>query len=204
MNTKIQWMQWQFPAWLPLLAVMAVMLLLAAMDWFMPVFSLTTGQFLQGDVWRLVTAHYVHINGWHLIMNLAAFGLVYAFFAKRMTSLTLLVWLLAMPILLSLFLCTFAESSLSYMGFSGLIFAGLVMFLILNFPQRPLLMASGLLFVVVKLASEMMIGGEGADFSAYVLGSHPSHFYGALLGTFFGLNGLLLLSMSKAKRRKAL
>lgn len=76
---------------------------------------------LRGEVWRLLTAHFVHLSGLHLAWNLAALAGVGLLFAS---SLSLAAWLraaLASALAAGLGLVWLRPSALSMAGLSALL-----------------------------------------------------------------------------------
>jgi rhomboid family GlyGly-CTERM serine protease len=74
---------------------------------------------LNGEVWRLISGHFVHGNTRHLLLNLAGTGLVALLFGRDYSALQWL-WILLTSMLTIAVGFVFYESQLQwYVGFSG-------------------------------------------------------------------------------------
>ncbi|MCP8898948.1 rhombosortase [Gilvimarinus xylanilyticus] len=137
-----------------------------------------------GEIWRLLTAHIVHLSAIHAALNLAALGLMmYGFGQSRSTpSLAFCALVSALTISLSLF---FWQPQVSYyVGLSGVLH-GLFLFMLLPLcSQKSVLAWAALALLVVKLvyeywnqvanaATEQLIGGPVLT---------VAHWYGAVSG----------------------
>lgn len=78
---------------------------------------------LAGELWRVLTGHFVHLNGRHLLMNLAALGLIWALAAPvhRNTGASWLVISLSSMLGVSVGLLIFNPTVAWYVGLSGML-----------------------------------------------------------------------------------
>jgi rhomboid family GlyGly-CTERM serine protease len=143
---------------------------------------------LDGEVWRLLTGHLVHLGWAHLAMNLAGLGLIWLLFGRVYSALQWTVLFVACALGISLGFMLFRPELVWYVGLSGvlhgLFVAGAVAGIFAGYRAEWLLL--GLL--VLKLfweqyfgplaSTEQMIGG---------LVIVDAHLYGALIGLGGGL-----------------
>jgi rhomboid family GlyGly-CTERM serine protease len=147
---------------------------------------------LEGELWRLASAHFVHLGWPHALLNLAGLGLVYALFAPALAGwrglCVLFVSLLAIDAGFLL-----GEPGLAwYVGFSGalhgLFAAGVVAGLAAR--ERDAWLLGALL--MAKLGAEQLFGA--VPLSETLAGGpvvESAHLYGALGGVL--ASGLLAL-----------
>lgn len=153
---------------------------------------------LDGELWRLLTGHFVHLGWSHTALNLAGLGLVWALFAQ-----TLRGWR-GLWVLFVSFVAIDADFLLNepqlvwYVGFSGVLHglftAGVVASLIARERETWLLAA----LLVVKLAWEQLLGP--VPLTAQLAGGpvvESAHLYGALGGL---VAALLLAARPRASR----
>lgn len=139
---------------------------------------------LSGELWRLLSGHFVHLSWPHLWMNLAALGLLGLLLDRAMTSLDWSVATLASIICIDIGLLWLDPDVVWYVGLSGVLH-GLLAFgawrlLAMRSPVGWLL-AAGL---VVKLAWEHWLGP--VPLSAETAGGEvvvSAHLYGAVGGS---------------------
>lgn len=153
---------------------------------------------LQGEVWRLVTAHLVHLGWKHLAMNLAGLGLIWLLFHRVYTTAQwLLVTCLSM-LGVSLGLLAVLPAVQWYVGLSGvlhgLFVAGALASLAAGYRAELLLLA----LLTLKLTWEQLHGPlpGSEDFA----GGHvlvESHLFGAIAGL---LAAAILLGVRRARR----
>ena len=171
------------PAWpLACLAVAAFVLALVG-NWSDVALRYDRAAIVSGEVWRLVSGHFVHLSASHLWLNLAGLALVTMLFGRGVSSRQW--WLVIASSLASLALgFLLLEPQLNwYVGLSGLLH-GLILagaYFDLTFPrkQRNLLA----LIVVGKLAWEQAFGS--LPFTAEAAGGPvvvDAHLYGAIGG----------------------
>jgi rhomboid family GlyGly-CTERM serine protease len=143
---------------------------------------------LDGQLWRLVTAHFVHLGWSHTVLNLAGLGLVWALFASALRGMRgLWVLLASIAAIDAGFLLN--EPQLEwYVGFSGVLHglfaAGVIESIRAREPEAWLLAA----LFVIKLVWEQLIGP--VPLTARMAGGNVienAHLYGALGGTCAGL-----------------
>ena len=155
-----------------------------AHTWVNPHLEYVRALMLDGQLWRLYSAHFVHLNHWHMLMNLGGFLLCAWFFTDVYDRWLLAAWLLVSPLLVSGLMLCVDQASGPYVGLSGILHGWLVMALLLGFRTHPWLHALVLALVAGRLAWEQSPGydveylRDWIDGRVYV----NAHLYGALSG----------------------
>lgn len=185
-------------AWAALLAALAVLMLLIQLAG-APVqeaLAFRRSALPQGEWWRLLTAHFVHLGWVHLWLNLAGLGLVSLLLAEAPPSAPrLAALLLILSLAVGLGLLVGNPELERYVGLSGVLHGLAVVaagrLLWRGRPGVPALLLAGLL---AKLAHEQLSGAD-PTISARIGGEviTASHLYGALAG-------LALLAAVAARR----
>lgn len=136
-----------------------------------------------GQYWRLVTAHFVHLGATHLLLNLAGLVLVWSLVGRYFTTAR---WSLVLMISTSAVSAGFwfaDQNLLWYVGLSGVLHGLLFAGAIRGLSSRPGESAMLLLVVATKLAYEQLAGplpgSESASGGDVVVNAH---LFGALGG----------------------
>ncbi len=142
---------------------------------------------LHGQVWRLFSAHLLHLGGSHLGLNLAGLALVWALVGERFSGRGWLLVLLVDALVTGLGLLIFNPQLRWYVGLSGvlhgLLVAGSVADIRLGLRGAWLLLG----VVALKLAWEQFAGPlPGSEDAAGGRVIVDAHLYGALGGLLMG------------------
>jgi rhomboid family GlyGly-CTERM serine protease len=86
-----------------------------------PLLRYERGLIQSGEVWRLLTAHLVHLGWWHLCMNAAALGMVSILLGDQLRTGEWAVVVVTSSLAVGLGLLAFAPSLVWYVGLSGMI-----------------------------------------------------------------------------------
>lgn len=147
---------------------------------------------LGGEVWRLISCHFVHLTWSHLAMNMAGFLLIWLLFGRLLNVLEWLFILLPACLLVGLGLLIFNTDILWYVGFSGVLHSIIIVACLFDFPNKHI--DGKLLFVaiLVKLSYEQLLGPvPGSEATAGGKVVVDAHLYGAIAGML--LTPLLIL-----------
>lgn len=141
-----------------------------------------------GEVWRLLTAHFVHLGWGHLLMNLAALGLIWGLAGHTLRASAWLVISLASMAGVSAGLLIFSPALEWYVGLSGMLHGLFLAGIMANLAAGHRLEIILLLALCGKVAWEQLYGPlpGSAEFAGGAV-IVDAHFYG-LVG---GLAGVL-------------
>ncbi|HMY00837.1 MAG TPA: rhombosortase [Agitococcus sp.] len=147
----------------------------------------------QGQYWRLLTAHFVHLNVTHLVFNLAGLSLVLIILDRTWSLAAWLCLIVFSAVAQSLAFYWFLPHVKAYVGFSGVIHslyvAGAV--ILLQKRQDRYLAIVLLILVTLKLLTENI--GQGISVTEKMIGGHvlvEAHLYGAIIGLIYALVAL--------------
>ena len=177
------------------LAVAALLLLLQSMPGIQPALEYRRNM-LPAEPWRLVTAHLVHINWTHALVNAGAWIVLARLFAAQLDAKRQLLCLALGGVSISLALAAFYPSIAWYRGASGvlhaLFFAGAIAEFLAALrmrSRRAVLLAAVLLTGGgIKVALEMPRGAVTPFAEWLAAPTVPqAHLLGAIFGTALGL-----------------
>jgi len=142
----------------------------------------------EGEIWRLVTAHVVHLGWSHLWLNLAGLLLVFVFFAD---CLKLRFWIFAFAVnalLISLLVYFLNPEIRWYVGLSGVLHGLFVVGGIADIRVRKWEGISFTLIVLAKVIYEQIAGPlPGSEEAAGGPVLVDAHFYGAMIGLIMAI-----------------
>ncbi len=186
-------------------ALALVMLALGALPWALPLLDWNRGAIMHGQWYRLLSAHLVHLGGWHLLLNLLALLLLGELFWQRLPARLVAALLVASALGVGLGLLWTMPGLWRYAGLSGVLhgaWAGSALLLLNRKGEEAARAwwALALLLLAAKLVLE--------NFFRLSAGAHlmdapvilPSHALGALAGLLFA--GLVELA-SRARSAAA-
>ena len=158
-----------------------------------------------GEYWRLITGHFIHLNDVHLLLNMLGVGLVLMLFDNVLAIWQWLVVLLASAFIISVLMYFNLPQVQGYVGLSGVIH-GLYVLATMQLLAQPkernfaLILA---VMVTLKLLTEN--GVQGTSFTANLIGGHvllPAHLYGAVVGLLFGVLAWLSKRLNADKKQE--
>lgn len=179
---------WQRFAVLAVLFVAASLLPAAVLEWS------RTG-IVDGEYWRLVTGHWVHLGTSHLLLNLAGLLVTGLLFMRHPPLAWWMGYLILSPLFISAGLLLATPELAWYRGFSGCLHGLLVFTALSNLKSDTRWSLIVLAFIAVKLAFENVLYpavGENPLIGGTVI--TEAHWLGALAGLAAGL--LLLFRRS--------
>lgn len=140
-----------------------------------------------GQLWRILTGHLVHTNGYHALLNLAGLWIIAALFELNARPSVWLLLTLVMALISSLGFWWFKPEMSSYVGFSGVLHGLFFLAAISEWP-RDRLVAGGLAaFLIIKLISAHFLGPSTS--TEAMIGApiaEIAHLLGAVQGVLFG------------------
>lgn len=142
----------------------------------------------QGQWWRLVTCHLVHLNLNHALLNLSGFLLCSFFFDDLLRFRHLCLWfVLSAPVVGVAFYLL--DSTLSwYVGLSGILHGYFIVCLLMGIPAQPKLHLFVLALITGRLVLEQMPDYDVNYMQDYISGSVyvNAHLFGAIVGALLG------------------
>jgi rhomboid family GlyGly-CTERM serine protease len=144
------------------------------------------GLIAQGEVWRLITGHFLHTNGYHLSMNLAALILLCLLHGKFYNIKNYSLLFLFSTLFCSAALYIFDPKLIQYVGLSGVlhgIFVWGALMDILKQDKTGYLLLCG---VIVKIIHEQLYGAS-TDLMSLIDANVAisAHLWGAIAGLVF-------------------
>lgn len=142
----------------------------------------------QGQWWRLFTGHFLHTNGYHLLLNLAALFMLWLLHGRFYHYANYSLLFLATALLTSLGIYYFSPSIQQYVGLSGVLHGIFVFGAIKDIGAKDKTGYLLLLGVFLKVAHEQIYGAS-TDISSLIAAkvAVDAHLWGALSGLLFSL-----------------
>jgi rhomboid family GlyGly-CTERM serine protease len=140
----------------------------------------------QGELWRVWTGHFMHLNGPHFWLNMAGVLIVAVFFNSYCSARQWWLLMLASCLLISMGLYWLNPGMFWYMGLSGVLHS---LFIVGAWYERKRSVVSGYLLLVLlvgKLVVEQIGGGLAS--SENLIGARvavDAHLYGAVAGALY-------------------
>jgi rhomboid family GlyGly-CTERM serine protease len=180
--------------WCGVIAMTSIMLVLVICHhWVNPWLAFDRNAILHGQIWRLATCHFVHLNLNHFLLDGSGFLLVTLVFQDVLSARLLAIWALVSAPLCGLLLLL--DPGLhGYVGLSGILHGWLVIGLVIGFRTAPVLHSIALVLVAAKLLYEHTSLYNAGYLDGLIHGPvYPTaHLYGALVGLLIGLASLML------------
>ena len=175
---------WLLPA---AIAVVALLLLLAG-EPASEIFRFDRAAIAAGEVWRLLTGHFVHLGPSHALLNIAGLLLVWFLVGQELGNSTWLLVLGASIAAVDVGLWFFVPTLNWYVGLSGLLHGLLTAGVVAAFAERRLEAAIIVLVVAGKILIEQttgpLPGSESTSGGKVVV---DAHLYGAIGGVLVAM-----------------
>lgn len=156
---------------------------------------------LEGQVWRVFTGHFVHLNLNHALLNGAGTLMLAAFLPRELPVRYWWPVLLLAPFVISLGLWLRQPALLSYVGFSGVLHGLLYLGVIRLLPVAPVL-AGIVLAVLVGRQLWEQTAAYDPNYMRSLIGGRvmpDAHLFGGLTGAVLGLCSLWRDRLPKKK-----
>ena len=138
---------------------------------------------LTGELWRLLTGHFVHLGWKHFIMNIAGLILIWLLFGRFLTTVKWTACIICNALLISIGFLVFNPELHWYVGLSGVLHGMFVCGAIASIATGYRAEALLLLLLVGKLIWEQLAGALPGS-AAFAGGAVvvDAHLYGAMIG----------------------
>ena len=142
----------------------------------------------EGEIWRLITGHILHTNGYHLLLNLSALFMLWALHGHFYQIKSYIALFLFCSVFTSIGIYYFDPSLLQYVGLSGVLHGIFVFGAIMDIKAKDKTGYLLFLGVWLKVAHEQFYGAS-ADVSNLIEASIAinAHLWGALDGLLYSL-----------------
>lgn len=170
--------------------------LLTAVQFFPEALLWQREKILDGEFWRLVTGHWLHLNVSHFGLNVAAGMVVIIWIKPHVRTVDIALHLFLFSLLLGLCLLLFVPQLGWYAGLSGVLYGFLCLYSIrLFFSQGSRWWAAAFLLIWLKITFEQF---AKLPASMALLNDFPvvveAHLIGAILGTLIAVVQVLFIA----------
>lgn len=145
------------------------------------------------EIYRHLTGQWSHGTYQHMVVNYVGLVLVGIIFAKVVSTLSWLSWIVIISAAVSILLYIYDPELDRYVGFSGALYGLLVACLIRSIQTMPWLGIVGLIAVAIRMYIEQT-GVFDVNMSPEFIGGDVwvnAHLYGAYVGAAVGFVGLM-------------
>ncbi|MCI2284129.1 rhombosortase [Colwellia sp. MSW7] len=155
---------------------------------------------IQGELWRLLTGHLLHTNGYHLLLNLTALIMLWALHGRFYTIKNYSALFLFCCLSTSVGVFYSSPSLIQYVGLSGVLHGIFVYGAIMDIMSKDKTGYLLFLGVWLKIAHEQ-IYGAGKDVSNLIEANVAvdAHLWGAIGGLFFTMVYLFFIKLKSKK-----
>ncbi len=172
----------------PLITSVICILLALGGDFVSDYLSYQRHGIVQGEIWRLLTANFLHTNINHMLLNLAVMWVVWFIFYHACSIRVQWTFLLLPMPMTTLLLYYFTSDISGYVGLSGSLYGTMVAFAIADLKQHRLTSGILLLGVTAKMIHQSF--SEDSEWMKQFIESNiaeEAHVWGALSGLCVGL-----------------
>jgi rhomboid family GlyGly-CTERM serine protease len=187
----------QNPVWLLVLVICFVLQFLPAESVYFE-----RQRIAQGELWRLLSGHFIHLNWSHFSLNMAGLLMVWLFFRRYQSQFHWGVAIVLIAQLCSIGLYVDGQLA-SYVGFSGVLHGLFIIGALYERRRYPLSGWVLLGLLLGKLAWEQSQGAlPGSEALSGGRVAVNAHLYGALAGLLYYLLAGVLIKRKSANKRK--
>ena len=140
-----------------------------------------------GQLWRLLTGHFVHSNGWHLLLNLVSLMMIGLLFSQHLSLLLWAVAFIASGLIISACYFFIAPQYQYYIGLSAILYGVIIIGALLDLKQQTLIAALVLVVVTGRVIFQQYSGS--VESLADLIESRvaiESHLFGIISGYVLG------------------
>lgn len=141
----------------------------------------------EGHIWRLLSAHFIHINWQHFFMNMAGVALCLAVFRDDVKASHWIYSSLFLSLFSSVFLYLSYAPMQSYVGFSDVLHGWIVIGMLAMLPKETKLASMMLVLFIAKVLYENLYQPPSSELLGGSRVATESHLYGAIGGFIFSL-----------------
>lgn len=174
--------------WPDALLLTALFLLLALLPSISSWLEYRRGLIAGGEVWRLFTGHFVHLNFSHALMNAVGTLLLSRLFVSELSRQQWWSLILAAPLFISMGLWWRQPDLQGYAGFSGVLH-GLLYFGVIRLLVASPVVAGCILVLLVERQVWEQTSAYNPDYLRTVIAGRvmpDAHLFGAVMGVVFG------------------
>lgn len=145
-----------------------------------------------GELWRVLSGHIVHSNGWHLLLNLASLLMIGLLFSQHLTRLFWFFVFVLSGLMISACYFWIAPEYEYYVGLSAVLYAVIIIGALLDIKEQPLIAVLILVIVTARVIWQQYSGSM--DSLAELIEDRvaiESHLFGICTGYVLGI--ILLL-----------
>lgn len=147
-----------------------------------------------GEIWRIITSQFVHLNSNHTMLNLVGYLIVSVSFREDISARREAIGLVICILGVGTGIFWLNSEILWYVGLSGAIWGMLTHYLIVGWQRAPMLSLLFAMYMAGKTIYEQFMGGTDS-FTGQAIGGFvavDSHLYGILTGMVIGVISLLI------------
>lgn len=140
-----------------------------------------------GEVWRMLTAHFIHLDWIHLVLNLSGLWMIWWIVGSNLKEHQWVLLILMISVAVSTGLILWSPSVIWYVGLSGILYGMLITGLIMGMKNLYSMNLFMVLLVIIKITLEQ------TDINVSLLNISNSivvtdaHLYGTVVGLLCGI-----------------
>ena len=141
-----------------------------------------------GQFWRLLTGHFVHSNGWHLLLNLASLMMIGLLFSQHLSIFLWTIAFVASGLFISACYYFIAPQYQYYVGLSAILYGVIIVGALLDLKEQTIIAALVLIVVTGRVIWQQFSGS--VESLADLIESRvaiESHLFGIISGYLLGV-----------------